>query len=325
MVTDKILIGFHVLDDRKLSRFYGGERKEGKLILKVWKFMYFDFTERKVRNISLSDLVNSDIYLAGLNIDYNSIPDNAEFIRLNIYGEDKESANNGNKTEYPLILDGKVIKYKGDRSHLACMLFRFIGSELDLVIDLTRKAFGLGIGFDNLYYLDRFSFLNTNYSNYESYRCFNVSIKELDTSRTFEAKQGVYYKLFNGTNLVFISDNLDKVVVLESDADNIRINRVHFGHSNYGVKIVIPPSVKSIELEGYQRKDGLILYVKRDRLRDLFLDYYLSVRSRDRYKFNSEYHSELFRFTSRQEFGSKSDEEIVSELNKVFNINLALY
>lgn len=128
MVTDKILVGFHVLDDRKLSRFYGGERKEGKLILKVWKFMYFDFTERKVRNISLSDLVNSDIYLAGLNIDYNSIPDNAEFIRLNIYGEDKESANNGNKTEYPLILDGKVIKYKGDRSHLACMLFRFIGS-----------------------------------------------------------------------------------------------------------------------------------------------------------------------------------------------------
>ena len=227
MVTDKLLIGFHVLDDRKLSRFYGGERKEGKLILKVWKFMYFNFTERKVRNISLSDLVNSDIYLAGLNIDYNSIPDNAEFIRLNIYGEDKESANNGNKTEYPLILDGKVIKYKGDRSHLACMLFRFIGSELDLVIDLTRKAFGLGIGFDNLYYLDRFSFLNTNYSNYESYRCFNVSIKELDTSRTFEAKQG-FYKLFKGTNLVFISDNLDKVVVLESDADNIRINRTFF-------------------------------------------------------------------------------------------------
>lgn len=166
--------------------------------------------------------------------------------------------------------------------------------------------------------------MNTNYSNYESYRCFNVSIKELDTSRTFEAKQG-FYKLFKGTNLVFISDNLDKVVVLESDADNIRINRVLFRHSNYGVKIVIPPSVKSIELEGYQRKDGLILYVKRDRLRDLFLDYYLSVRSRDRYKFNSEYHSELFRFTSRQEFGSKSDEEIVAELNKVFNINLALY
>ena len=324
MITDKLLIGFHVLDDRKLSRFYGGERKEGKLILKVWKFMYFDFTKRKVRNISLSDLVNSDIYLAGLNIDYNSIPDNAEFIRLNIYGEDKESANNGNKTEYPLILDGKVIKYKGDRSHLACMLFRFIGSELDLVIDLTRKAFGLGIGFDNLYYLDRFSFLNTNYSNYESYRCFNVNIKELDTSRTFEAKQG-FYKLFKGTNLVFISDNLDKVVVLESDADNIRINRVLFRHYNYGVKIVIPPSVKSIELEGYQRKDGLILYVKRDRLRDLFLDYYFFVKSRDRFRFNSEYYTQLFRFTNKQEFSDKSDEEIVAELNKVFNINLALY
>lgn len=324
MVTDKLLIGFHVLDDRKLSRFYGGERKEGKLILKVWKFMYFDFTERKVRNISLSDLVNSDIYLAGLNIDYNSIPDNAEFIRLNIYGEDKESANNGNKTEYPLILDGKVIKYKGDRSHLACMLFRFIGSELDLVIDLTRKAFGLGIGFDNLYYLDRFSFLNTNYSNYESYRCFNVSIKELDTSRTFEAKQG-FYKLFKGTNLVFISDNLDKVVVLESDADNIRINRTFFGHSNYGVKIVIPPSVKSIEFDWYTCKDGLSLYVKRDRLRDLFLDYYFFVKSRDRFRFNSEYYTQLFRFTNKQEFRDKSDEEIVAELNKVFNISLALY
>ena len=324
MVTDKLLIGFHVLDDRKLSRFYGGERKEGKLILKVWKFMYFNFTERKIRNISLSDLVNSDIYLAGLNIDYNSIPDNAEFIRLNIYGEDKESANNGNKTEYPLILDGKVIKYKGDRSHFACMLFRFIGSELDLVIDLTRKAFGLGIGFDNLYYLDRFSFLNTNYSNYESYRCFNVSIKELDTSRTFEAKQG-FYKLFKGTNLVFISDNLDKVVVLESDADNIRINRVLFRHSNYGVKIVIPPSVKSIEFDWYRCKDELSLYVKRDRLRDLFLDYYFFVKSRDRFRFDSEYYAQLFRFTNKQEFSDKSDEEIVEELNKVFNISLALY
>lgn len=324
MVTDKILVGFHVLDDRKLSRFYGGERKDGKLILKVWKFMYFDFTERKVRNISLSDLVDSDIHLAGLNIDYNSIPDNAEFIRLNIYGEDKESANNGNKTEYPLILDGKVIKYKGDRSHLACMLFRFIGSELDLVIDLTRKAFGLGIGFDNLYYLDRFSFLNTNYSNYESYRCFNVNIKELDTSRTFEAKQG-FYKLFKGTNLVIISDNLDKVVVLESDADNIRINRTFFGHSNYGVKIVIPPSVKSIEFDGYRCKDELNLYVKRDRLRDLFLDYYFFVKRRDRFRFNSEYYAQLFRFTNKQEFSDKSDEEIVAELNKVFNINLALY
>lgn len=324
MITDKILVGFHVLDDRKLSRFYGGERKEGKLILKVWKFMYFDFTERKVRNISLSDLVNSDIYLAGLNIDYNSIPDNAEFIRLNIYGEDKESANNGNKTEYPLILDGKVIKYKGDRSHLACILFRFIGSELDLVIDLTRKAFGLGLGFSDLYYLDRFSFLNGYYSNSETYICSTVNIKELDTSRTFEAKQGVY-RLFKGINLVFMSNNLDKVVVLESDADNIKINRINFGHSNYGVKIVIPPSVKSIEFEGYQCEDGLNLYVKRDKLRDLFLDYYFFVRSRDRYRFSSEYHAELFRFTSSQEFGSKSDEEIAKELNRVFNINLALY
>ena len=324
MVTDKILVGFHVLDDRKLSRFYGGERKEGKLILKVWKFMYFDFTERKVRNISLSDLVNSDIYLDGLNIDYNSIPDNAEFIRLNIYGEDRESANNGNKTEYPLILDGKVIKYKGDKLSFACMLFSFIGCELNLVVDLTRKAFGLGLGFDKLYYLDRFSFLNINYSNSETYRCYTLSIKELDTSGAFEAKQGVY-RLFNGTNLVVISNSLDKVVVLESDADNIKINRVHFGHSNYGVKIVIPPSVKSIEFDGYRCKDELNLYVKRDKLRDLFLDYYILVRSRDRYRFNSEYHSELFRFTSRQEFGSKSDEEIVAELNKVFNINLALY
>ena len=207
---------------------------------------------------------------------------------------------------------------------MSYLIFRFIGSELDLVIDLTRKAFGLGIGFDNLYYLDRFSFLNTNYSNSETYRCFNVSIKELDTSRTFEAKQG-FYKLFKGTNLVFISDNLDKVVVLESDADNIRINRISFRHSNYGVKIVIPPSVKSIELDGYTCKDELSLYVKRDRLRDLFLDYYFLVRTRDRYKFNSEYHSELFRFTNKQEFSNKSDEEIVSELNKVFNINLALY
>ena len=205
------------------------------------------------------------------------------------------------------------------------MLFRFIGSELDLVIDLTRKAFGLGIGFDNLYYLSRFSFLNGYYSNFESYSCYTVNIKELDTSRTFEAKQGVYYKLFNGTNLVIISDNLDKVVVLESDADNIRINRTFFGHSNHGVKIVIPPSVKSIEFDWYSCKDELSLYAKRDRLRDLFLDYYFLVRTRYKYKFNSEYHSEIFRFTSAQEFGSKSDEEIVAELNKVFNINLALY
>ena len=28
MVTDKLLIGFHVLDDRKLSRFYGGAREK---------------------------------------------------------------------------------------------------------------------------------------------------------------------------------------------------------------------------------------------------------------------------------------------------------
>ena len=225
------------------------------------------------------------------------------------------------------------------------MLFRFIGSELDLVIDLTRKAFGLGIVFDNLYYLDRFSFLTTNYSNSESYRCFNVSIKELDASRTFEAKQG-FYKLFNGINLVFMSDKLAKVVVLESDTDNISINRISFPHSNYGVKIVIPPSVKSIELDGYTCKDGLNLYVKRDRLRDLFIDYYFFVKSRDTYRFNSEYYAQLFRFNkqefsdtyrfnseyyaqlfrfNKQEFSDKSDEEIVEELNKVFNISLVLY
>lgn len=159
MITDKILVGFHVLDDRKLSRFYGGERKEGKLILKVWKFMYFDFTERKVRNISLSDLVNSDIYLAGLNIDYNSIPDNAEFIRLNIYGEDKESANNGNKTEYPLILDGKVIK----KSNIDSILYYLYNSAYYIPKDLKDKVEKHSVNKNNLSYRDSlFDFIRNN-------------------------------------------------------------------------------------------------------------------------------------------------------------------
>lgn len=83
-------------------------------------------------------------------------------------------------------------------------------------------------------------------------------------------------------------------------------------------------------MDGYTCRDGLSLYVKRDRLRDLFLDYYFFVKSRDRYRFNSEYFAQLFRFTNKQEFSDKSDEEIVdeeivAELNKVFNISLALY
>ena len=41
MVTDKLLIGFHVLDDRKLSRFYGGREKRRQVNFKSLEVYVF--------------------------------------------------------------------------------------------------------------------------------------------------------------------------------------------------------------------------------------------------------------------------------------------
>lgn len=140
-----ILIGIHTSEfDRKyVSKFMDSESrikiaKLSSYLFKANKFMVLDTLSLEILDLTLSDIIDNNIIIKYLNIDYSSFSG-----YINIFGYDRLLDNSQNYRWLPILVNGKLVDYSSSSNNFSSLDLIDYDNSITLNIDVNNKAIRL--------------------------------------------------------------------------------------------------------------------------------------------------------------------------------------
>ena len=271
---DYLLVGIHTdkFNTKKFEHFNDEVLDDSvkDYYFKSNKFRVIDLDTLDIIDIDLEYIINNNLNIRCLCVDYSNLTKDTEYLELNIFGCDKSNGGIYGDYNIPVILNGSVINYVGYYSGERTFV-ELTDKNSGLVFSIDLENLGVAIFFNGVLV---YNFGNYIEDNLDYKYCCGYRYNELnfiDDLYNFidYIDYGMYYVY---GDICYIDKHYSKVCIVIPDGVKVLACDLEF---NNGVQsIVLPSTVGLFLVSNYKNvRNKLKVYVSNDKIANTIVDF----------------------------------------------------
>jgi hypothetical protein len=241
------------------------------------KFRVIDLDTLDIIDLDLENIINNNLKIRCLYVDYSKLNRNTKYLELNIFGCDKSNGGIYEDYNIPVILNGSFINYVGyDRHERTFVEITDKNDSLVFSIDLENLGVAIFFNYVLVYNFGNYIEVSRNFLGYRysyGYNCGYV-YKEMNFINDLcnfidYLDYGIYYVY---GDICYIDRHCSKDYIVVPDG--IKVLACDLEFDNGVQSIVLPITVDTFLVSNYKNaKNKLKVYVNEAKVVDIVIDF----------------------------------------------------